>query len=122
MRRLRDICSRLDGLRLAIELATVRVKLLPLAAIHARLHQRLLLTVVVDQAVHRLVRRMPGTAIVRCYARRDRESDSVGNRARGLSGPKSKRSERRTSILGCGCLPGKSVESSDRTDAVTRVQ
>jgi predicted ATPase/DNA-binding CsgD family transcriptional regulator/tetratricopeptide (TPR) repeat protein len=39
----RDICIRLEGLPLAIELAAVRAKLLPLAAIHARLHQRLLL-------------------------------------------------------------------------------
>jgi predicted ATPase len=37
----KDICVRLEGLPLAIELASVRVKLLPLAAIHARLHQRL---------------------------------------------------------------------------------
>jgi len=39
----KDICVRLEGLPLAIELASVRVKLLPLAAIQARLHQRLLL-------------------------------------------------------------------------------
>jgi DNA-binding CsgD family transcriptional regulator/tetratricopeptide (TPR) repeat protein len=39
----KDICVRLEGLPLAIELASVRVKLLPLAAIHSRLHQRLLL-------------------------------------------------------------------------------
>jgi predicted ATPase/DNA-binding CsgD family transcriptional regulator len=39
----KDICIRLEGLPLAIELAAVRVKLLPLGAIHARLHQRLLL-------------------------------------------------------------------------------
>jgi predicted ATPase/DNA-binding CsgD family transcriptional regulator len=39
----KDICIRLEGLPLAIELAAVRAKLLPLAAIYARLHQRLLL-------------------------------------------------------------------------------
>jgi DNA-binding CsgD family transcriptional regulator/tetratricopeptide (TPR) repeat protein len=39
----KDICIRLEGLPLAIELAAVRAKLLPLSAICARLHQRLLL-------------------------------------------------------------------------------
>jgi predicted ATPase/DNA-binding CsgD family transcriptional regulator len=39
----KDICIRLDGLPLAIELAAATTKLLPLAAIQARLNQRLLL-------------------------------------------------------------------------------
>jgi predicted ATPase/DNA-binding CsgD family transcriptional regulator len=39
----KDICIRLEGLPLAIELAAAATKLLPLAAIQARLNQRLLL-------------------------------------------------------------------------------
>jgi predicted ATPase/DNA-binding CsgD family transcriptional regulator len=39
----KDICIRLEGLPLAIELAAANAKLLPLAAIQARLNQRLLL-------------------------------------------------------------------------------
>src|ERR1051326_5566837 len=39
----KEICIRLEGLPLAIELAAAATKLLPLAAIQARLNQRLLL-------------------------------------------------------------------------------